>query len=153
MEDGSAGDQRVLDSLNQLGFIERGIPYLSAGQEIATFLASMLEDFELKMATAIRVGVEYRTASGERMTDSYLLDFSMFRGISQLGDLPLVSIADSLKDLKKDFHNIASGWRKLEVVVQDKALARSEGRERHAQMVESIEMERLANAQAVADET
>jgi hypothetical protein len=152
MEPGSEGDQRVLDFIGKLGFVQRGIPYMSAGQEISTFLASILEDFELKMATALRADVTYRTAAGEHMSDSYLLDFSVFRGITYVGDPPLESLADSLKDLKKDIHDLASGWHKLEVVVQDIEAVRAEKREWHAQMVETMEMDRLAKAQGVGDE-
>ena len=152
MEQDSEGDQRVLDSVSKLGFVQRGIPYMSAGQEISTFLASVLEDFELKMATALRADVRYRTAAGEWINDSYLLDFSVFRGITYVGSPPGESIADSLKDLKKDIHDIASGWHKLEVIVQGKDDARAEQRERHAQMIETVEMERLAKAKGVEDE-
>jgi hypothetical protein len=115
------GHPEILESVQTLGFIDQGIGYFSAHQEIRSFLTTMVGDFESKVATKIRVTVSYSTASGEHVVDPYVLDFAIFKGRHQLGEPDLYSIAKSLKALAKDVDHLASGFRKLQVITQDKA--------------------------------
>ncbi len=93
-----SGDESIMTKITSLGFIGKGLDYISPNQEIRTFLTSMLEGFETKIETAIKVTVAYHTSSGEEVTDSYLLDFSIFRGLQQLGKPDLYNIS---KDIEK----------------------------------------------------
>ncbi len=118
---GDGGDASVFELIQGMGFIGKGLDYFSPQQQIRSFLASMTEDFELKMNTRLRVRISYSTASGNRVTDQYVLDFSVFKGIHQLGEPDLHTIASSLKSLAKDVGHLASGFHKLQVITQDKA--------------------------------
>lgn len=115
------GYATILESITALGFVSQGLEYFSPHQEIRSFLTSMIGDFESKLATRIRVTVSYSTASGERLSDDYMLDFSLFRGRHQLGEPDSYSIAKSLKSLAGDVDRLASGFHKLQVITQDKA--------------------------------
>lgn len=117
----ASGDCSILEAIESLGFIEQGMDYFSPGQEIRSFLTSMTDDFEAKMRTRIRVKISYTTASGEKANDAYVLDFSVFKGRSQLGEPDLHSIAKSLKSIAKDFGHITSGFKKPQVITQDKS--------------------------------
>jgi hypothetical protein len=135
---GSAGHSEILESILSLGFIDQGLTYFSPGQEIRSFLTSMAIEFEAKIATRIRVTVNYSTASGERARDEYVLDLSVFKGRHQLGEPDLHSVAKSLKSLAKDVDHLASGFNKLQVITQDKAEYRQEQKE----MLDALREER-----------
>jgi hypothetical protein len=126
---GSSGYAEILESIRSLGFIDQGLEYFSPGQEIRSFLTTMVGDFEEKLATRIRVVVDYTTASGEHKSDVYVLDLSIFRGLHQLGTPDLYSIAESLKSVKDDIRHLTTGFHKLQVITQDKADYRREQEE------------------------
>lgn len=135
---GTAGHQKILESIQSLGFISQGLEYFSPDQELRSFLTSMIGDFEAKLATRIRVAIDYSTASGERIGDEYVLDLSVFRGMHQLGTPDLHSIAESLKSLKTDIGHLRSGFHKLQVITQDKADYHREQEERWAEVQEQL---------------
>ena len=111
-------DKSITDKIQSLGFIQRGIEYLSPNQEIRTFLTSLLKNFEKKIDTKFYIHVSYRNASGEQFEDKYLIDMSIFKGINQLGKPSLYSIAKSLEQIQNDFHNISTGLSKLWIITQ-----------------------------------
>ena len=127
---GSTGHPEILESIQSLGFINQGLEYFSPRQEIRSFLTSMIGDFEAKLATRVGVVIDYSTASGERVGDEYILDLSVFRGVNRLGTPDLHSIAESLKSLKTDVGHLSSGFRKLQVITQDKSDYHREQEER-----------------------
>lgn len=145
---GDAGDGSILERIQGMGFVTKGLDYFSPKQEIRSFLASMTDDFELKMNTRLRVRISYSTASGERMTDQYVLDFSIFRGIHQLGEPDLHTIASSLKSLAKDVGHLASGFHKLQVITQDKAEHQRQQEEYYEAARESAAKRKAANAES-----
>lgn len=115
------GDTSIVTKLNELGFIQKGIDYLSAKQEIRTFLTSMLENFEAKIQTVVKVEASYRTGAGDVVKDNYIIDFSVFRGLNQLGEPDLYKIAKSIEKIEKNIEHLSSGWSKLQVITQSKS--------------------------------
>ena len=142
-------DEELLNRIHELGYIKHGLPYFSPNQEIGTFLVSLTDDFESKMKSKINIAISYRTAAGERVRDDYLIDFSSFEGIHQLGTPDLHQIAKSTKELAKDFHDIATGWKKPLLITQDKADYRREQEETHQAALEA----RAARQDATVSET
>ena len=114
------GDASVVETIASLGFIARGIDYFSPNQEFRSFLTSVSDNYDVKMATSITVDVGYKTAAGEAIRDTYVLDFSMFHNITQLGKPDLYSIAKSLEKLQDDVHKISTGRSKPHVLTQDR---------------------------------
>lgn len=106
----------ILEFINKLGFIRKGIDYFSPGQEIKTFFTSMTTDFESKIKTSLYASISYSTASGEIINDKYLLDLSIFIGIHQMGTPPLYKISQSLESIKSNVDYLVSGFKKLQVV-------------------------------------
>lgn len=152
LENPGVGDASLVEVIKSIGFVHKGLDYLSAGAEHRSFFAALREDFEQKMATAIRVDVRYRVATGAELKDSYLLDLSVFRNMSRLGDPPLASMASSMKSLQKDVHDLATGWKKLQVITQNLEDKRRDDRESRIAMVERAQLDRLKSAQDQADE-
>lgn len=112
------GDESLVKKINSLGFIVRGVEYLSPNQEIRTFLASMKEDFEKKVETSIRIKVHYRTASGDLVNDAFLLDLSIFRNLRSLGKPDLYRIATDMEKIQQDIHRLVTGFSHLNVIMQ-----------------------------------
>ena len=112
---------RLLEKkIESYGFFNSGIEYLSPNQEIATFLTSMLEDFNSKIDTSFNIIISYKNSSGEKAEDIYLLDFSIFKGLTQIGKPNLYTIAQEIEKIQKDFHLIATGFKEIKVITQTK---------------------------------
>lgn len=133
----SSGDESIITKITSLGFIEKGLDYLSPNQEIRTFLTSMLERFETIIETALRVMVTYHTSSGEELSDSYSLDFSIFRGLKQLGKPDLHSIAKDMEKIQKNIQHICTGFYKLRVITQTES-EYLEQQQRHVEEAEAF---------------
>lgn len=136
------GDASIIAKINELGFVQKGLDYLSAKQEIRTFLTSMFENFESKILTVVKVDVSYRTGAGDTVKDSYTIDFSVFRGLEQLGEPDLYRIAKAIEKIEKNIDHLSSGWSKPQVITQSKSeyteerrKEMEEARRRHEEMV------------------
>lgn len=67
------------------------------------------------MNQPITVTASYKDTFDKPQMDTFVLDFAQFKHMSQLGDPPIESIANSLKNMKEDVHNIATGWASISV--------------------------------------
>jgi hypothetical protein len=114
-------DKKLIETIDKFGFLKRGIPYLSPGQVVKSFLTSMTDNYEQKRKTAIEVKIKYKTSSGETTEERYLLDFSVFEGLRTLGTPPLHSIASSLEKIEKNVGNLSSGFNRLKVILYTQA--------------------------------
>jgi len=114
------GSPEIIEKINGLGFIKKGIDYLAPQQEIKTFLTRMFDDFQDKIKTTIDIQVSYRNATGDKTTDSFCLDFSIFKGLQQIGKPDLYCIAQSMEKIQKDIKKISSGFPEQQVVIQSK---------------------------------
>jgi len=113
-------DPSVKEKIKSFGFFNSGIEYLSPNQEISSFLTSMLEDFDSKVDTSFNIKISYKNCSGDKVEDIYLIDFSIFKGLSQIGKPNLYIIAQEIEKIQKDFHHIATGFKELKVITQTK---------------------------------
>lgn len=152
MSDPASGDATLADKIRSFGFVDKGLSYMSPRQEIRSFFTSLTEDFELKMSTVLNIDIAWTNPSGDITQDRYVLDLSIFRGRSQLGEPDMHTIAKSLEKLQKDLHRVATGQDKLQVIAQDKADLRAENRERHLEDFEESERRRLEQAEASVED-
>lgn len=113
-------DPDIKKMIESLGYINKGIEYLSPNQEISTFLTSILENTDSKLKTAFNIQISYKNSSGEKAEDIYFIDFSIFEGFIQIGKPNLYAIAQEIEKIQKDFHNIATGFKELKVITQTK---------------------------------
>jgi len=119
----------IKEKIESLGYFDKGIEYLSPNQEISTFLTSILQDYDAKIETSFNIKVSYTNSSGQKAKDTYLIDLSIFKGLSQIGKPNLYTIAKEIEKIQKDFHNIATGVKKLRVISQSKENYDQEQRE------------------------
>jgi len=113
---GSTADT-IISELHNINFVKSGLKYLAPGREMASFFLNVNEDFEAKMATKIRFKASYRNAAKRSITEEFIIDFSELRGISSIGTPDMHKIAKALEQIQKDFGNITSGFKKLNVDV------------------------------------
>ena len=91
-------------SLNELGLFKRGIPLLSPGRNIETFLGSA---FKLLQQEPLEVTAEYEDATGRKIEETFLVDFAAFENLSRVGEAPLHTIAKSIEKLQKSIGNLS----------------------------------------------
>ena len=87
--------------LSELNLFKNGLKYLGPGEERRFFLTSLTEDGDAKVGTPFEVRVTYRGTIGGQKTDQFVINFSEWEGLMQLGKPPLHEIADSMKSLAK----------------------------------------------------
>lgn len=112
---GDDADVELLKKLNELGFVKRGLAYMSPRQEIRTFFASAIQRDEQRMNTNIKVLTRYRSALGDKVEGEFWLDFSPFWGYGAVGEHPLVAIEKELEKIQKEVTSLGSGSKKLRV--------------------------------------
>lgn len=106
--------------LSEIGFMKKGLYYLAPNQKWQFFLTSIVKNFEEKTKKLFEIKVTYQNSAGKSYEDTYLMDFSLFIGLSQLGEPPLYKIAKNIKDIKKDIHNLSTGFQKMKVITYTK---------------------------------
>ncbi len=136
-------DKKLIETIDKLGFLKRGIPYLSPGQAVKSFLTSMADNYEQKRKAAIEVKIKYKTSSGENSEEQYLLDFSVFEGLRTLGTPPLHSIASSLEKIEKNIGHLSSGYNRLKVILYTQSDIAAENKV-WMEEVEQLEVEAAA---------
>jgi len=95
-----------------------------------------------KVATQIRVRSTCRGVTGEVYDRQHLLDLSELKGISCIGEPPLLKMAKCLEPMQKDLHHVATGFNRPKVDVfthEDRQRERREREERKAQIREQQE--------------
>ena len=137
--------QRFKDQyLSELGMFKHGIQHLAPGQRITFFLTSILEDIHGAGPDLSRldfvVRAAYESTVGRKFDQAFPIHFESFAGFGTIGDPPLISIARDLAKLQKDIAHLASGFHKMQVVVN----TRAEIAEDHRKVIERHEARRLA---------
>lgn len=102
--------------LSEYGFIRNGLKYFGPNQKLQFFLTSLTEKFEEKIKNSFEIKVTYKNYVGKIYEDIYVIDFSQFDGLNQLGEPPLHEIAKNIKAIQKDINSISTGWHKMKVI-------------------------------------
>ena len=68
-----------------------------------------------KLDTRVFVHCRYRSATGVRYENQCVLDLSEIKGISRIGEPPLLKIAKQLESMAKDLNHLTSGFKRLRV--------------------------------------
>ncbi len=76
----------------------------------------MIENFEEKTKKPFEIKVTYQNSLDKKYEDIYVIDFSQLIGLSQLGEPPLYKIARNIEDIRKDIHNLSTGFNRLKVI-------------------------------------
>ena len=85
--------------LSSFGFVKNGIRYLGVNQCYRVFIVDMTEDVDEKLQIKIPIKVIFKGTENREIVRDYVLGFSQFEGLNQLGVPPLHRIADSLENI------------------------------------------------------
>ena len=103
--------------LSELGLIKNGIKYLSPQQEYRFFLTALIGRFDELKDMTFNICTTYYDALGNKFEENFLIEFSHFENLTQLGSPPLPEIAKELKKISDNLSKITSGFYKLKVII------------------------------------
>ena len=99
----------ILKEIKSLGFVKKGIAYLSPGQEIRSYLINLCKKENIIYSTQFFTKVKYTDIDkNEKFSDQHSIDFGMLEGLKVLGDDPLTSMSNNLKDINNVMNNMRS---------------------------------------------
>ncbi|HKL43368.1 MAG TPA: hypothetical protein VJ962_12375 [Clostridia bacterium] len=99
--------------------IMKDINYMAPSQKIQFFLANMVDKKE-ENPSQFKITAYYKNKNGNTYKSEFEIDFNKFKGMSQLGKPDLYKIANNIENLRKDFHKLYSGFKRLKVETYDK---------------------------------
>jgi hypothetical protein len=87
--------------LSELNIIKNGIRYLTPGEKRQFFLTQFSKKLQEKMVVqdSFEIETTYENEQGKKFKDRFIIDFSEFMGLTKLGESPMYSIAESLKEI------------------------------------------------------
>ncbi|MBM4278427.1 MAG: hypothetical protein FJ130_11210 [Deltaproteobacteria bacterium] len=130
-ESGGEGAKALIMDFTRAQFLKTGLRYLGPGQEVVSDYSQMTEKFDLKIDSVLTFLIRYKSANRKVYEDRYRLDFSEFRGRSQIGKPHLYAIAQHLEKIQQDFHRLATGFNRIKADVYN-----SENREQERKELE-----------------
>jgi len=92
--------------LSEMDLIKKGIPYLAPREKIQFVLANGYADFSELSKSPYEIVVEYRDCIGTPYHETFFFDFSLYAGMMQRGGSPLHTIADEMKEIRKEIGKI-----------------------------------------------
>ncbi len=102
----------------KIGFLQNGIAYFEQGRKIEQFIVSVTNKLDDLKQTPFEVAITYRDSVNHKHDRAFHLDFGMNEGMAQIGKPPLFEIAEAVKDIKKDLHNVTTGIRKPVILTE-----------------------------------
>ena len=107
-------------ALEEVGFLKKGIGYLGPGQKIEHFLVSVIGKLDELKKTPLEFTVTYTGAMKQKQKyeHTFYLDFGEDEGLATVGKTPLYEIAEAVKEIKKDLHNVTTGIRKPVILTE-----------------------------------
>ena len=113
-EAGGEGAQALIADFTKANFFRIGLKYLGPGQEIAPGYSQMTKEFDKKVESILVFTVQYQDATGKKYQESFRIDFSEFKGLTRIGKPHLYAIAQHLEKMQSDFHNLATGFKRVQ---------------------------------------
>ena len=106
--------------VSEYGFIKNGLKYFGPNQKLQLFFTSLTEKYEELIKLSFEIKVSYQNSAGNSYEDIYVIDFSQFDGLNQLGKPPLHEIAKNIEKIQKDIGHISTGFHRMKVIMYTK---------------------------------
>ena len=111
---------RLPPAIDQLPVIKNGLDYLEPNQAFRFPLGTVSSDeYERATEAPWTFRAQYESLYGKGRTDTYIVDFSQFRGTFFESNY-IKEITDHIKALRKDLHRLTEGLARVQVVTQTK---------------------------------
>jgi hypothetical protein len=114
---GNDAAKNLIEDFSKTNFLKTGLAYFGAGQERFSHFTEMNRDHDEKIAAVIAVDLSYRSVTGKKYKEIFVIDLSEYKGAYQLGRPYLYWIAKSLDKLQESVDLISSGYRRLKMDV------------------------------------
>ena len=109
---------RLPPAINELPVIKDGLDYLEPNQTYRFPLGTVSPaEYEHAVETPWIFRAKYESLHGKLRTDTYVVDFSQFRGML-FEPNHLKEIAGRMKAVQEDLHRLAEGHARVQVVIQ-----------------------------------
>ena len=104
--------------IDELPVIKNGLDFLEPNQVYRFPLGTVSsEEYERAAATPWTFRTQYESLFGKRRTDTYVVDFSQFRGML-FEPNHLKEITDHMKAVRQDIHRLTEGHARVQTVTQ-----------------------------------
>lgn len=113
LKDGDKND--LVDSLGELGCFAKGLVYLGPNQEFTSFWTNLMNGQASKLDTRVFIHCRYRSATGVQYESRCVLDLSEIKGISRIGEPPLLKIAKHLESIGKNLNHLTTGFKRSHI--------------------------------------
>ena len=110
---GGEGAENLVKEFNKANFLKAGLKYFGPGHEFDSGYTQITKDFDAKIASVITYDIEYESVTGKRYSDQITIDVAELKGMNQLGTPNLYAIAQSIKEIQKEFSHVVSGFKKI----------------------------------------
>lgn len=111
----------IFEDIAKLGVIRRGITSIGVGQTIESFVLNFFDlrgklGAENVLTPYLSVTVSYADAEGNVYSNQYVMDFSEYEGITQVGGgNPLHKLASELEKVRKKIESAVKGSGRVQV--------------------------------------
>lgn len=108
----------LLEELNKIVILQKGISSLSSGEHRTSYLFSFIDLHqkfgEKALEFIAEVEIEFEDTEGAEYSSRSYFNFTEYKGISELGGGdPLYKISSQLEKIQKDIGHFASGFKRL----------------------------------------
>jgi len=110
---GGEGAENLVKEFNKANFLKAGLKYFGPGHEFDSGYTQITKDFDTKIASVITYDIEYESVTGKRYSDQITIDVAELKGMNQLGTPNLYAIAQSIKEIQKEFSHVVSDFKKI----------------------------------------
>lgn len=112
----------LLEQLNKLIILEKGINSLSPGEGRTSYVFSFIDLHQMfgerTMECVVEVIIEFEDIEGKKYSSKSFFNFAEYKGMSQLGDSePLHRISKHLEKIQTDIGHLTSGYKRIKADV------------------------------------
>lgn len=105
--------------LSEVGFIKYGIKYFSPNQSMRLYLASFIDNPKELEKKEIEISVSYKNSIGELFNRPFVLSFSQFSALLNIGSPPLHKIAENMEKIQRSLDQVIDGFKTINVNIYD----------------------------------
>jgi hypothetical protein len=112
-------ERDMIIALDQVGLFTQGVRYLAPGETREHFLVNLAGNLEELKQQALLISATYGDRSGIEHHRVFTIDFGEWENMSRIGGAPpIYTLAEEVKELKRDIGQLVSGSNKPHVIVE-----------------------------------
>ncbi|MEF2175853.1 MAG: hypothetical protein V3575_05250 [Candidatus Absconditabacteria bacterium] len=113
-------------NLDNLGFFKNGIKFLPVNGEISNLFTILSTNYKEKIKRKINIKCTYNDKYGKKISNSFLIDLSMFEDTFVPQEKPIYKIEKHIEKIGVLLNRLTNGTRNINVVIKSKKEGKSE---------------------------